>query len=171
MVDVIQRYPQVGHFAVTTSKPIGDFVLKAEAVYARGNEFETIALAPAVRRDEVSGMLGFSYPLCCQYLLDVQYFQTSLLGSAGPLYQPGLRSGISVRVADVASLRRIKPSLQTVASLNQHDYWISPKLNVRLTSSLFATFGFDWFAGSPDTQFGEFRDASRLELSLYWNSK
>ena len=171
-VDILQRFPMVEHFAATTSKPFGDFVLKAEGIYSRGTEYESRDLGPAIRRDTVSGMLGFSYPLCCQYMLDVQYFQTSLLGSAGQLYEPGLRSGFSVRVADVASLRRIKPSIQTVASVNQHDYWDqSEGHRPGSPNSLFTTFGLDWFGGNPETQFGQFRDASRLELSLFWKAK
>jgi len=169
-VNVVQRFPMTNHFAATVSKPVGDFVLKSEAIYSRGSEYQTASLGAALRRDTFSGMFGFSYPLRYQYMLDIQYFQTSILADAGLLFQPGLRSGFSVRVADVASLRRIKPSIQTVASFNQHDYWISPKLTVRLANSLFTTVGFDWFAGSPETQFGQFHDASRLELSLFWKA-
>jgi hypothetical protein len=170
-VNLIQGFPQVDHYAVTTSKPLGDFVFKAEAIYARGQRFATRELGPALARDTVSGMIGFSYPLKYQYLLDVQYFQNSLFSGAGALYQPALRSGFSVRVADVASLRRFKPSIQSVASINQHDYWISPKLTVRIVDSLFTTIGYDWFAGTPETLFGQFRDASRLGLSLFWKAK
>ena len=170
-ISIVQRYPQLDNFAATTSKPLGDFVFKAEAIYSRGTQYESTTLGPPLGRDTVSGMIGFSHSLCCQYLLDVQYFQTSLTANASRLYQPGFRDGMSVRIADVASLRRIKPSIQAVFSTNQHDYWISPKVAVRVTSSLFATFGFDWFGGGHETLFGQFHDASRLELSLFWKAK
>jgi hypothetical protein len=168
LVSVRKDYPRVSHVGVTSTKPIGGFVLKGEALFTAGERFESSTLGDALRRESLSIMAGFSYPLCCQYTVDVQYFQTSLFGPSNQIISPGFRSGLSVRVADVASLRRFKPSILSVVSPNQHDYWISPKLAVRLTSSSFFTIGWNWFNGRIQTQFGQFRNASRIEANVLW---
>ena len=171
VVDANQLFPELNRFALSTSKPLGDFVFRSEAIFTEGDLYQTRNLGPALPRDSVSGMIGISYPLPSQYMLDVQYFQTSLFGPSAGLYEPGLRSGVSMRVADVASLRRFKPSLQAVMSPNQRDFWITPKLTVRLVNSLFLTVGANWFGGALDTQFGQFRRASQIETSLLWKAK
>ena len=163
-----QDFPRVTHIGATTTKALGGFVLRGEAVFTAGRRFESRTPRPAIQRDSITALAGLFYPFCCQYAVDVQYFQTSFLRSAGEVFEPRSRSGLSIRVADVASLRRVKASVLAVASPDKRDFWINPMLTVRLTNSSFLSFGGHWFNGRLETQFGQFRNASRVEAGLLW---
>jgi hypothetical protein len=163
-LNVRLRHPRVTYFGGTVSKPNGNGVWRGEAVYLRGRRFETAAPGEALPRDEVTLMLGAGYPLGI-YNGDIQVFDTAVLGDTSLLRRnSGSRFGLSLRLADDASTRRVKPELLLVVSPNQKDFWFSPKLHYRVGNNSVLTLGIDWFSGPRDTLFGQFRDRKRIQI-------
>lgn len=164
-VSVSLLHPRVERYGATFSKPNASGVFKGEFVYATGRRLETRAVTPALERDSMSAMVGAGYPVS-RYNADLQLFHTRILGRTAPIREAGSRTGVSLRFADDASLRRLKPSLLLVGSLNQKDFWIRPRVQYRIDDETLVIVGFDWFGGSRNTFFGQFRDRSRFEVQL-----
>jgi hypothetical protein len=163
MLDVRRLHPHVTYLGGTFSKPNGNGVWRGEAVYLVGRRYETAAPGEAIQRDALTTLLGASYPAGI-YNLDIQLFQTTILGSTHLLSERAARVGLSLRFADDASTRRMKPELLLVVSPNQKDFWFSPKLHFRVSSDSTLTVGMDWFNGPLPTLFGQFRDRKRLQV-------
>ena len=164
-VAVSLLHPRVERYGATFSKPSGSGVWKGEFVYTTGRRVEARAVAPALERDELTAMVGASYPVS-RYNADVQVFHTRILGDTGPMLNAASRIGLSLRLADDASLQRLKPSLLLVWSVNQKDFWVRPRVQYRVDDDTTLTVGFDWFGGGRRTLFGQFRDSSRFEVQL-----
>jgi len=164
-VNVSLRHPPVNRLGATVSKSIGSGVWRSEAVFTSGRLFEAKTPTPALKRNALTAMVGANYPVS-RYHLDAQLFQTAILGDAQPLRAPKTRTGFSLRCADDASLRRVKPAVLFVMSLNQKDLWFSPKVDVRLSDDTTLTLGVDWFHGRRDTLFGQFRHAKRVQVKV-----
>lgn len=158
-------HPRTERYGATFSKPKGAGVFKGEFVYTSGRRLEARGVAPALERDELTVMGGANYPVS-RYNADVQLFHTRFLGDRAPLRDGRSRTGLSVRFADDASLRRLKPSLLVVWSLNQKDSWVRPRVQYRINDDTTMIAGFDWFGGGRSTLFGQFRDKSRFEVLL-----
>lgn len=164
-VSVSLLHPRVHRFGLTASKPFGDGVWKAEAVYTTGKRFEAKEPVSALRRDELTAMVGATYPLS-RYNLDVQLFDRAIVGNAQPLREQATRTGLSLRLADDVSLRRVRPAALLVIGLSQKDIWLSPTVEYRLGDASTLTIGLDWFAGPRDTLLGQFRRVSRVQAMM-----
>ncbi|MCS6859950.1 MAG: hypothetical protein NZT92_06485, partial [Abditibacteriales bacterium] len=164
-VNVSLLHPRVHRLGVTVSKPLGSGVWRSEAVFTWGKLFEAATPTPALKRSMLTAMIGARYPVS-SYTFDLQLFQTAILGDAQPLREPKTRTGFSLRFADDASLRRVKPVVLLVMSLNERDLWLSPKVDVRLSDDTTLTLGVDWFHGHRDTLFGQFHDARRAQVKV-----
>ncbi len=164
-VSVSLLHPRLERYGATFSKPNGSGVWKGEFIYTTGRRFESRTVAPAQKRDELTAMAGATYPVS-RYNIDAQVFHGRVMGDTAPLFSATPRTGLSLRVADDASLERLKPSILLVWSPNQGDFWVRPRIQYRIDDNTTLTVGFDWFGGGRATPFGQFRDNSRFEMLL-----
>lgn len=163
--DATLSYQRVNRFGATLTRPLGNAILKSEVVYTKGRRFEARAVAPAVERDYISGMVGANLPFA-GYNLDLQLFQSQIFGGGEPTREKAGRTGVSIRLGKDASLKKLKPELLFVGSINQKDVWISPKLHYRVNEDTTVTLGVDYLNGRRDTLFGQFSNSKRAQLKL-----
>jgi hypothetical protein len=110
-------------------------------------------------------MLGASYPVS-GYNTDVQLSYTAILGDSRPIRESASRTALSLRFADEASLRRLKPSILLVLGLNRWDFWFNPRVQYRVSDRTTLTVGVDWLGGPRSTLLGQFRDTTRFQVQV-----
>jgi hypothetical protein len=143
-------------------------VVKAEAVYADGNRFESTSAARAngvVKQKTVDAILGLDFALPWDARLNLQAFQRRFLDYVQDNLYDEVSSGVTFLVsAKVTS--SVEPEPLIIQSLDSNDRLVRPRVNLALRPDLSARLGVDIFAGPSYGAFGRFRNRDRAYAEL-----
>lgn len=165
------RHDPIDQYGGTLAKDLGTAVLKAEAVYTRGRQFNVARLEPA---DGLVGLrtldyaLGLDFSLPAETRLNVQYFERVYTD-----YDPGILQ--SRRESGVALLLNGKPApkveaqVMLIHSLNRSDWLFRPRVAWNFERNWRLMVGIDVFGGPPNGLFGRFDNNDRVYAEVRYS--
>jgi hypothetical protein len=168
------RHPRVHIVGFTLGKTIEPFVIRAEAAYSIGKQYETLDPADAdgvVRRDTLDYLIGIGATL---FSIDttLQVSQKILAGSAANVSRVGVEGQVTTSLALRLSTAFLEDTLITtllfVVNTNMVDYRVSPKIDYLVSGSVTLSVGVDIFEGTRHTLYGQFDRNDRGWFTANW---
>lgn len=163
-----QRTRQVGG---TLAKDLGNFVLKAEAIYTGGRRYNvTDAADPdgVVKQNTLDWVLGLDFNPGADTRLNTQFFQRVYFDHNPNIIPDRAENGFSLLVNHKFS-DALEAEALVVRSLNRSDWMFRPKLNWGFQPNWKLTFGLDVFGGPSTGIFGQFDAKDRVYTELRYD--
>ncbi len=148
----------------TLAKDFGGFVLKSEAVYTGGRDYNVTTLADSdglVKQNTLDWAVGLDFNPSTDTRLNAQWFQRIYFN-----YDPGIHfdrseNGYSLLVHhDFPAMWQGEVLL--ISSFNRNDWLLRPKLTWKFKPDWHLTFGLDVFDGAPTGMFGQYKNCDRI---------
>ena len=158
------RYDRIWQAGGTVSKDFGDFVLRAEAVYTKGQGFSVADLTAAqsvVKRSTFDAIASLEWSLPEDTRLNVQLFNRWYSGGHDDLAiqngAPGASLYISTKLTST-----LEPQLLWIQYFREGGGLVRPRLNWLVAPNVTLSAGFDIFTGPSDGFFGRFDNRDRV---------
>lgn len=162
------RHDRIRQTGGTFSKDMGQFVLKGEAVYTRGRQFNTLDPAAPFglkASDTLDYAVGLDIPYANVWRFNVQYFARVHYDHAAGMPVDRYEQGATFQVVrEIGSA--VEVEFLAAASLNRQDYMLRPKLTWKFTPEWRAVVGVDHFEGRPSGYLGRFDDSDRAYIEI-----
>jgi hypothetical protein len=165
------RYDRIWQVGGTVSKDFEDFVMRAEAVYTSGQGFSVSDPSVAdgvVKRNTLDYIFSFDIPLPHDTRLNLQAFQTKVMGSDSDFLIKRDDWGGSVFVSTKVT-PTLEPQLLYIQYVKDGGGLIRPRLNWYPARNTTVGFGVDVFTGSADGFFGRFNHRDRAYAELRYD--
>lgn len=164
------RFPELQTWGMSARGNLSAGLLNVELGYLKSKEDETGTNAFA-NNSEVRWLLGYEQELASNLTGGFQYYAEQTLDYAG--YLDGLpnretakaeiRHNITARLTYLALNQNLELSLFVYGSPNEHDVYVRPRLNYKVSQNGALFMGGNVFRGEDDhTFFGQFEEASNL---------
>jgi hypothetical protein len=162
------RYDRIWQVGATASKDFGDFVLRAEAIYARGQGYalaEPTGGDGVVKRNTFDYIVAIDVPLPHDTRLNVQAFQRVFRGGGSDLAVRGDGFGASVLISTKLT-PALEPQLLWIQNFEDAGGLVRPRLIWYPAKNYTVSAGVDIFTGPVDGFFGRFgsRDRAYAEV-------
>jgi len=158
------RHDHITQYGVTVAKDLRDVVLKAEAVYTNGRNFNVTRLSDTdgvVRQNFLDYILSFEFPLENDSRFNFQFFQRRFVNHDPDIIPDRLESGVSLYFSKKFG-DHLEPQLLVIHSLNRSDWMARPKLVWNVEKNWRVVTGMDFFGGPATGLFGQFNDKDRI---------
>jgi hypothetical protein len=165
------RHERSQLFGGSASNAFGSTTLRTEIAYSTDRWFLTVDPSDADKvysSDELAFVAGLDNTAFDDTLISVQYFQSRVLDPMPGATRENDERQITALMQRSFSNETIKVRALWLTSLNDHDDAVQAQLSWQMTGSLTIAVAFECFYGDRDGVFGQFRDASRVGLSLEW---
>lgn len=165
------RYDRIWQLGGTVSKDLGDLVLRAEAVYTKGQGHTLADLTSTesvVKRSTLDYIFSFEWALPHDTRLNVQAFQRVFSGGGDDLAIRQDRPGVSLFVSSKVT-NALEPQLLWIQYLGQGGGLVRPRLNWYAANNLVISFGTDIFLGPSDGFFGRFNNRDRVYTEMRYS--
>lgn len=162
------RHEPIRQLGGTVAKDLGSMVLKGEAVYTRGRQFnvwrltDTDGVVPQNTLDWAAG-LDFTFPGDAR--LNLQLFQRVFFNHDADIIADRFESGYSVLLNKKFS-SRFEAEALLISSLNRNDWLFRPRLSWAFEKNMKFAVGVDIFNGPPLGYFGRFDSQDRFYSEL-----
>ena len=163
------RHDKIDQVGATVSKDLGEMVLKAEAVYTDGRQFNVTRITQPnglVEQDTWDYAVGLDFNLPRDARLNLQFFQRIYMNHDPDTLQKKYESGISVLLDAVKLGTNVEGRLLLVHSLNRSDYLVRPKVTWMFEKNWRLSAGVDIFGGPPTGLLGRYDNNDRLYTEL-----
>lgn len=165
------RYDRLSQFGATVGKDFGSFVLRGEAVYARGRTFlssDPAAPEGIVERSTVDYIVGAEAPFANDGRLNVQVFQRIFAGGRHQLaFNPG-DFGFTV-LATTKLGHALEPQILWIQTVGGGGGLIRPSVSWKGITNVTLTAGLDVFTGTRESTFGRFNNRDRIYTELRYD--
>ena len=164
-------YDRIWQAGGTVTKDFGDFVLRAEGVYASGQGYSVTSLTVpqgVVKRSTLDYIISVEFPLPGDTRLNLQGFQR-VFYNGGPddfvIKSNGFGASVLLSTKLTAAL---EPQILWIQSFDNAGGMIRPRLNWYAAKNTVLGFGVDIFTGPSDGYFGRYnnRDRAYAEIRL-----
>ena len=166
------RHGRIWQAGSTLSKDFGDFVLRAEAVYTKGQAYNVTTLTDAdgvQKRNSFDYVLSFDFSLPHDTRLNVQAFQRIVSGDEDDIAPRTDGVGGSILLSTKIT-PTLEPQILWIQSFSGGaDRLIRPRLNWYFDRNATLAFGADIFAGPRDRFFGNFANRDRVYAELRYD--
>jgi len=167
------QYDRIWQAGATLSKDLGNMVLRAEAVYANGQNFSvTDPAAPrgVVERETLDWIVSTEIPFeSVEGRVNLQLFKRHYFGgSADDITIDAGSFGASLLVAAKLS-PSIEPSLQWIQGFGGAGAMVRPRINWYAARNLALGLGFDVFTGNSNGLFGRYGNRDRVYLEARYD--
>jgi hypothetical protein len=161
-------HEKVTEYGATLSKDLQDFVLKGEAVYAVGREFNVSRLNDpdgVVEQNYVDYIVSAEFTLPSDDRLNLQFFQRRFFNHDPDIIPRSVESGATVFWSK--QWGKFTPSILAIHSLNRNDWLLRPRVVWAFDKNWRAAAGADVFGGNRNTGlFGQFDKEDRLYVEV-----
>lgn len=160
------RHEKITQYGLTASKDLNDFLIKAEAVYTIGQNFNVTRLSDSdgvVRQNYVDYIVSFEFPLPDEARFNVQFFQRRFGDHDPDIIPKKIESGMTLFWSG-KWYNKLEPQIFLIHSLNRNDWLLRPKLAWKFRKEWRAAVGVDIFHGPPTGLFGQFDKNDRVYL-------
>ena len=162
------RHDKITQYGLTASKDLGNFLVKAEAVYTVGKNFNVTRLSDSdgvVRQDFLDYIVSFEYPLPHDARFNLQFFQRRFSHHDPDIIPGKVESGVSLFWAGKWN-SRFEPQILLIHSLNRNDWLLRPRLAWNFRKDWRAAAGYDIFHGPPTGLFGQYDAKDRAYVEV-----
>lgn len=142
----------------TLAKDLGDFVLKAEAVYTSGRHYNVINLVDSdgvVRQDTLDWAVGLDFNPSVDTRINAQFFQRIYFDHEPDTNFDQFENGFSL-LANHKLGQGWEAEALLISSLNRRDWLLRPKVAWQFEPDWRLTLGLDVFEGRSDGFFGQY---------------
>lgn len=165
------RHDRINQYGTTIAKAFGSVVVKAEAVYTRGRQFNVLRLTDSdgvVRQNTVDWVIGADFALPRDTRLNLQLFQRHFLDHDPDVIPDRVESGYSVLLAGKIT-DDVEAQMLWIASLNRTDWLLRPRVTWNFEKNWRLAAGVDIFNGPPLGFFGRFANRDRIYTELRYS--
>ncbi len=162
------RHDKITQYGVTASKDLNDFLIKTEAIYTLGRNFNVTRLSDSdgvVRQNYLDYIVSFEFPLADDARFNLQLFQRRFSDHDPDIIPRKIESGVTLYWAGKWS-NHLQPQILFIHSLNRNDWLLRPKLVWNFQKEWRAVAGVDVFGGSANGLFGQFDKKDRAYLEV-----
>lgn len=157
-----ERIHQLG---ATMGKDLGPMLLKAEAVYTRDKQFNTLDPADSdglVEQNFLDYIVGLEWSFPQETRFNVQLFQRRFTDHDAGIVPDKTESGFSLLLSTQALHPRLEPELLLISSLNRADWLAQFKLTWKMDGNWRLATGVDVFEGPANSLFGTYDHTDRV---------
>jgi hypothetical protein len=165
------RHSRITQFGSTVAKDFRSFVLKGEAVYTRGRQFEVMRLSDVdgvVQQNTLDWVLGLDFTLPKDTRLNVQLFQRLFFNHDPDIVPKKHENGYSVLLNHKLT-DSLEGQLLWISSLNRSDWMLRPRVTWNFEKNWRVAAGVDVFHGPPLGFFGRFNNRDRVYSELRYS--
>ncbi len=158
------RHDRITQFGGTVSKDLGEFVLKAEAVYARDKGFSVRRLSDTdgiARLDVFDYLIGADFSLAPDTRLYAYAFQRHFVQYDSDIVPDRTESGATLQLTHKLT-HALELQALFVTSLNRSDWMFRPKLTWNFARNWRMNVGADILHGPQLGFFGRFQNNDRV---------
>ncbi len=165
------RHERIDQFGATLGKDLGRVVIKAEAVYTRGQRYEVKGFNDPdglVRQDTLNWILGLDYTEFTDTRINLQLFQSHVIDHNSAIIPDRNENGFSVlfnrKFGD-----RVEAQALWIASLNRTDWLLRPRVLWNFEKNWRLALGADVFKGPALGFFGRYDAKDRVYTELRYS--
>ncbi|MCC6531313.1 MAG: hypothetical protein IT531_02095 [Burkholderiales bacterium] len=158
------RHDRITQLGGTLSKDLGDFVLKAEAIYTRDKGFSVQRLSHPggiARLDIFDYLVGVDFGLGADTRLYAYGFQRHFLDYDSDIVPDRSESGATLQLTHKLT-NTLELQALFITSLNRNDWMFRPKVTWNFAKNWRLNAGVDVMHGPPLGFFGRFADKDRV---------
>ncbi len=162
------RHEPIRQLGGTVAKDLGSMVLKGEAVYTRGRQFNVSRLTDTdgvVPQNTLDWAAGLDFALPGDARLNLQLFQRVFFDHDPDIVSEKFESGYSI-LLNRKFTSRFEGEVLLISSLNRGDWLFRPRLSWAFEKNLKFAVGVDIFKGPPLGYFGRFDNQDRVYSEL-----
>jgi hypothetical protein len=164
------RHDKINQVGATVSKDLGSTVLKAEAVYTDGRQFNVTRLTQPnglVEQDTLDYAIGLDFNLPADARLNVQLFQRVFFDHDPDTLLRKYPTGFSVLVDTIKLATNVEGRVLVAHSLNGPSDWLfRTKVAWAFEKNWRLSAGIDIFGGPPTGAFGRYDNNDRVYTEL-----
>ena len=157
-------HTRIGQAGGTLAKDFGSFVLKSEAVYTRGREYNVTTLADSdgvVKQNTLDWAVGLDFNPATDTRLNAQLFQRVYFDYDPSIHFDRMENGYSLLVHHDFT-PKWQGEILLISSFNRNDWLLRPKLTRQIKPDWHLTIGLDVFDGAPTGMFGQYKNCDRI---------
>ena len=161
-------HEKITQYGATIAKDLGDFVIKAEAVYAMGRDFNVTRLSDAdgvVTQNYLDYIVSFEFGLPDDARFNFQFFQRRFSDHDPDIIPKARESGVTLFWSGKWG-SHFSPQILAIHSLDRNDWMLRPKIVWNFEKNWRAAAGADVFGGRPTGLFGQFDKQDRLYVEV-----
>ncbi len=166
------RHDKIDQVGGTLAKDLGSVVLKGEAVYTNGRQFNLLTNLTQpnglVAQNTVDYALGLDFNLPSDTRLNVQFFQRIYANHDPDIIPSKFESGASV-LLDFKLGNNVEGRALLVHSLNRNDWLFRPKVSWNFEKNWRLAVGADIFGGPLTGLFGRYDNNDRVYTDLRYS--
>ena len=162
------RHEKITQYGLTASKDVRDFLIKTEAVYTVGRNFNVTRLSDSdgvVRQNFLDYIVSFEFSLPDEARFNLQFFQRRFSDHDPDIIPRRVESGVTFFWSGKWN-NRLEPQLLLIHSLNRSDWLLRPKLVWNFRKDWRAVAGADIFGGPANGLFGQYDKKDRVYLEV-----
>ena len=162
------RHDRIAQFGSTLAKDFGSVVLKAEAVYTSGRQFNVTRAADddgVVPQNTVDWVTGADFTLPTDSRLNVQLFQRIFFDHDPDTFSKRRETGYSLYLTHELT-DKVEAQVLWISSLDRTDSLLRPRVVWNFEQNWRLTAGVDVFNGSAQGFFGRFANRDRAYADL-----
>lgn len=161
-------HKKITQYGLTASKDVSDFLVKGEAIYTRGRNFNVSRLSDidgVVRQNYLDYIFSLEFPLPDEARFNLQFFQRRFRDHDPDIIPKNIESGVTLYWSGKWK-NHLEPQVLLVHSLNRNDWLLRPKLVWNFKKEWRAVAGADIFGGRPTGLFGQYDKKDRLYVEV-----
>jgi len=165
------RHDRIQQFGSTLAKDFGSVVLKAEAVYTHGLNYQVTNPGDAdgvVPQNTLTWVLGLDFTEFADTRINTQLFQSHFFNHDPDIIPSTNEYGYSLLVNHKFS-DKFEAEALWIASLNRTDWMLRPRVTWNLEKNWRFALGVDIFNGSPPGYFGRYDAKDRVYSELRYS--
>ncbi len=162
------RYDRIWQAGTTVTKDFNSFVIRAEAVYAYGQNFaSTDPTAPqgVVQRPTLDYIVSVDFPFANDAHANFQAFQRVYFGGSDSIALKTGSYGLSATLSGKLT-NTLEPQIQWIQTIGGGGGLIRPRLNWLMERNTSIGIGVDIFTGSIEGFFGRYNNRDRVYTEL-----
>ena len=162
------RHDKITQYGLTASKDLNTFLIKTEAVYTVGKNFNVTRLSDSdgvVRQNYLDYIVSFEFPLPDEARFNLQFFQRRFSDHDPDILPKKVESGVTLFWSGKWT-NKLEPQILLIHSLNRSDWLLRPKLVWGFQKEWRAVVGVDIFHGPPTGLFGQFDNKDRAYIEV-----
>lgn len=162
------RHDRIWQAGGTLSKDLGTFLLKAEAVYTHGRQFNETDLTPGdglVGQNTFDWVVGLDFNPTQDTRLNTQLFQRVFVNHADNTLFDKYESGLSLLVSHKLPAN-VEAKALLIHSLNRNDWMLRPEISWKFKPDWRLSAGVDIFHGPQTGFFGQYDAKDRIYTQI-----
>ena len=165
------RHDRIQQVGATVAKDLGSVVLKGEAVYTHGRQFNVANLTDpngVVPQNTLDWVAGLDFTLPAETRLNLQFYQRAFFNHNPDIIPAKHENGFSILLNGKLT-NHIEAQTLWIASLNRTDWLLRPSLTWNAEKNLRVRLGVDIFKGKSLGLFGQYNNQDRAYTEVRYS--